>query len=73
MAYEIIHPNPIVLEKKPLDANDVMGYLEDLGWKPYAVSVDNVKGSVKVFFSKELDSEERKKLEEHVLEYFKRR
>jgi hypothetical protein len=73
MAYEILHPNPAALEKKPLDANDVIGYLEDLGWKPYAVSVDNVRGSVKVFFTKELASDEKKKLEEHVLEYFKRR
>jgi hypothetical protein len=73
MSYEIPLPMPEQLARKPiLHATQVHKYLEDKGFHPIAVVVDNTNAKIKVFFEQELDETEKKKLYETVIDFYKR-
>jgi hypothetical protein len=69
MSYEIIHPKPV--GRKPMDAVKILRFLEERGFKPYAVSVDNDRGVVKAFFREELEDKEEKRLYEELNDYLR--
>ena len=73
MSYEIPLPMPDMLQKKPiLHAAEVHRYLEDRGFKPLVVVVDNANAKISVFFEKELKEEEKRKLVEAVMEFHRK-
>ena len=73
MSYEIPLPMPDMLQKKPIvNASEVHRYLENQGFKPLAVVVDNANAKISVFFEKELKEEEKRKLVEAVMEFYRK-
>jgi hypothetical protein len=73
MSYEIPLPMPDMLQKKPiLNATELHKHLEDQGFKPLAVVVDNANARVRLFFEKELEEKEKKKLVEAVIEFYRK-
>ena len=73
MSYEIPLPMPDELQKKPIrNATELHRYLEEHGFKPLAVSVDNANAKVMVFFERELSEDEKKVLFETVVEFYRR-
>ena len=73
MSYEIPLPMPEQLAKKPiLNATQIHKYLEEKGFKPLAVVVDNANAKIKVFFERELDDVDEKKLFETVMDFYRK-
>jgi len=73
MSYEIPLPMPERLAKKPiLHAVEIHKHLEEKGFKPLAVVVDNANAKIKVFFEKELDDADEKKLFEAVTDFYRK-
>jgi hypothetical protein len=73
MSYEIPLPMPEQLIKKPIvNAMEVHRYLEKEGFKPIAVVVDNANARIRVFFEGELEEEEKGKLVEAVMEFYRK-
>ena len=73
MSYEIPLPMPDELQKKPIrNAAELHRYLEEHGFKPLSVSVDNANARVRVFFERELSEDEKKELFEAVMEFYRR-
>jgi hypothetical protein len=73
VSYEIPLPTPDELQKKPIrNAIELHRYLEERGFKPLSVTVDNANAKVKVFFERELSEDEKKELFEAVLEFYRR-
>jgi len=73
MSYEIPLPMPDELQKKPIrNATELHRYLEEHGFKPLSVSVDNANARVRVFFERELSEDEKKELFEAVMEFYRR-
>jgi hypothetical protein len=73
MSYEIPLPMPDQLQRKPiLHAVEIHRHLEAQGFKPIAVVVDNANARIRVFFDSELKEEERKKLVEAVMEFYRK-
>jgi len=73
VSYEILLPMPEELAKKPIrNATELHRYLEEHGFKPLSVTVDNANARVKVFFERELSEDEKKELFEAVLEFYRR-
>jgi uncharacterized protein YbgA (DUF1722 family) len=64
---------PDRLREKPiLNASELHRYLEDLGFKPVVVVVDNNMARVLVYFSGELSEEEKLKLQEAIMEWYRK-
>ena len=73
MSYEIPLPMPDELQKKPIrNATELHRYLEERGFKPLAVTVDNANARVRVFFEEELSEDRKKELFEAVMEFYRR-
>jgi hypothetical protein len=73
MSYEIPLPMPNELARKPIrNAYEVHKHLIENGFKPIAVVVDNTNAKINVYFDYELNDEEKKKLFEAVLDYYKK-
>jgi hypothetical protein len=73
MSYEIPLPMPDMLHKKPiLSAAELHKHLEDQGFKPLAVVVDNANAKITVFFDRELKEAEKRKLVEAVEEFYRK-
>jgi len=73
VSYEIPLPMPEELQKKPIvNASEVHRHLENRGFKPLAVVVDNANARIRVFFENELDEKEKRKLVEAVTEFYKK-
>jgi hypothetical protein len=73
MSYEIPLPMPDMLQKKPIvNAMEVHRYLEGEGFKPIAVVVDNANARIRVYFEGELKEEEKRKLVEAVMEFYRK-
>jgi len=73
MSYEIPLPMPEQLLKKPiLHAVEIHKHLEEKGFKPLAVVVDNANAKIKVFFEKELDDTDKKKLLETIMGFYRK-
>jgi hypothetical protein len=64
---------PEELQKKPVtSAAELHRFLEEHGFKPTAVVVDNASARVRVFFERELGEDEKKHLYESVMEFYRR-
>jgi hypothetical protein len=73
VSYEILLPMPEELAKKPIrNATELHRYLEECGFKPLSVTVDNANAKVRVFFDGELSEDEKKLLYETVTEFYRR-
>jgi phosphomannomutase len=73
VSYEIPLPMPEELHKKPIrDAAELHRFLEERGFKPTAVVVDNADAKIRVYFEGELSEEEEKKLFEAVSEFYRK-
>jgi hypothetical protein len=73
VSYEVPLPMPDRLRGKPiLNASELHRHLEELGFKPLIVVVDNNMAKVTVYFSEELGDEEELKLQEAVLEWYRK-
>jgi hypothetical protein len=73
VSYEIPLPMPDQLQRKPITSSaDLLRYLEERGFKPTAVVVDNANAKVLVFFERELDEDSKDDLFEAVMEYYKK-
>ena len=73
MSYEIPLPMPSELARKPIrNAYEIHKHLIENGFKPIAVVVDNANAKINVYFDYELNDEEKKKLFEAVLDYYKK-
>jgi F0F1-type ATP synthase delta subunit len=73
MSYEIPLPMPDELAKNPIrNAHGIHKHLIENGFEPIAVVVDNANAKVNVYFDHELNNEEKKKLFEAVLDYYKK-
>jgi len=73
VSYEVPLPMPDRLREKPvLNASELHRYLEDQGFKPMVVVVDNNMARVTVYFTEELSDEERLRLQEAVLEWYRK-
>jgi hypothetical protein len=73
MGYEIPLPMPDQLQRKPiLHAAELHKHLEEEGFRPLAVVVDNANARVRLFFENELDEKEKKKLVEVVMEFYRK-
>jgi hypothetical protein len=73
VSYEIPLPMPDQLQRKPItNATELRRFLEERGFKPAAVVVDNASAIVRVFFDRELSEDEKKELFEAVLEFYRR-
>ena len=73
MSYEIPLPMPERLQAKPiLNAQELHRYLEQEGFKPLTVIVDNIEAKVTVYFASELPVNEARRLEEKVVEWYRR-
>jgi hypothetical protein len=72
VSYEIPLPMPDELHKKPItNATELHRYLEEQGFKPLTVVVDNASAKITVHFERELSEEEKKDLYESVLEFYR--
>jgi len=73
MSYEIPIPTVEKLREKPiLNAYELHKYItEKLGVEPLSVSVDNINAKVRVYFERELNENDRKKLYVVVNDYCK--
>jgi uncharacterized protein YbgA (DUF1722 family) len=73
MSYEVPLPMPDKLRQKPiLNATELHNYLEEQGFKPVVVVVDNNMARVFIYFGEELDEDEKRKLQEAVLEWYRK-
>ena len=73
MSYEIPLPMPERLQAKPIvNALELHRYLEQEGFKPLAVAVDNIEAKVTVYLETALTANEGRRLEEKVLEWYRR-
>jgi hypothetical protein len=73
MSYEIPLPMSEQLQKKPIkNATELHKYLERNEIKPLSVVVDNANARVRVYFEGEIGAEERKKLSEAVMEFYRK-
>lgn len=64
MIYEYLHPKADKLKDRLMRAEDVMNLLNEEGFSPLTVRVDNHTGQVFVYFEKELSDKEKEKLDE---------
>jgi len=73
MSYEIPLPMPSELAKKPIrNAYEIHKHLIEKGFEPTAVVVDNANAKISVYIDYELDENEKKRLFEAVLDYYKK-
>ena len=73
MSYEVPLPMPERLREKPiLSAQELHRFLEEMGFRPLAVTVDNAVGKVVAHFASDLGEEMRKRLMDAVLDFYKR-
>ena len=73
MSYEIPLPMTEKLQEKPIiNATELHKYLEENDFRPIVVVVDNYNGKIIVHFEKELDVDNKKKLIETVLDYYRK-
>jgi hypothetical protein len=73
MSYEVPLPMPDKLREKPvLNATELHRYLEEQGFNPIVVVVDNDRARVLVYFGEELGEAERLKLQEAVIDWYKK-
>jgi hypothetical protein len=73
MSYEVPLPMPDRLREKPiLNATELHRYLEGRGFNPIVVVVDNDRARVLIYFSEELGEAEELKLQEAVLEWYRK-
>jgi hypothetical protein len=64
---------PEALQRKPiLNATQLHRHLEEQGFRPLAVVVDNASARVRVFLEVELDEREKRRLVEAVLEFYRK-
>lgn len=74
MSYEIPLPMPEELQRKPItNAAELHRFLEEQGFKPLSVAIDNAGAKVRVFFERELAEDEKKVLFEAVLDFYRER
>jgi hypothetical protein len=59
-------------EKPILNASELHRYLEEQGFDPMVVVVDNERARVFVYFSEELGEDERLKLQEAIMEWYRK-
>jgi hypothetical protein len=64
MIYEYLHPKADKLKDKPMRAEDIMNLLNEEGFSPLTVRVDNHTGQVFIYFEKGLSDKEKEKLDE---------
>jgi hypothetical protein len=73
VSYEVPLPMPDRLRGKPiLNATELHRHLVEQGFKPMVVVVDNERARVTVYFSEELGDEEELKLQEAILEWYRK-
>jgi hypothetical protein len=73
VSYEIPLPMPYELHKKPIrNATELHRYLEEHGFKPLSVTVDNANAKVVVHIGRELSEDEKKGLFEAVSEFYRK-
>jgi glutamate dehydrogenase/leucine dehydrogenase len=73
VSYEIPLPMPDELQKKPIRSSiELHKYLEEHGFKPLSVTVDNAGAKVVVHFDRELSEDEKKELSEAVIEFYRK-
>ena len=73
MSYEVPLPMSDRLREKPiLSATVLHNHLEEQGFNPVVVVVDNDRARVLVYFSEELGVEEKLKLQEAILEWYRK-
>jgi len=73
VSYEVPLPMPDRLKEKPiLNASELHRHLEDQGFKPMVVVVDNNMARVTIHFREELSDEEELKLQEAVLDWYRK-
>jgi hypothetical protein len=64
---------PDKLREKPiLNASELHRYLEEQGFNPMVVVVDNERARVLVYYREELDEAEKLKLQEAVMEWYRK-
>jgi hypothetical protein len=59
-------------EKPVLNASELHGYLVEQGFNPIVVVVDNERARVTVYFSEELGEEEKLRLQEAIMEWYRK-
>jgi hypothetical protein len=73
VSYEVPLPMPDRLREKPiLSATELHRHLEEQGFKPIVVIVDNNMARVLVYFSEELGDEEKLRLQEAIMEWYRK-
>jgi hypothetical protein len=73
MSYEVPLPMPDRLREKPiLNATGLHRYLEEQGFNPTVVVVDNDRARVMIYFSDELGDEEKLRLQEAIMEWYRK-
>jgi hypothetical protein len=73
MSYEVPLPMPDRLREKPiLNATELHSYLEEQGFNPIVVIVDNDRARVTIYFREELGEAERLRLQEAIMEWYRK-
>jgi hypothetical protein len=73
MSYEVPLPMQDKLREKPvLNATELHSYLEKHGFKPMVVIIDNERARVLVYLREELGEAERLKLQEAIMDWYKK-
>ena len=72
MSYEYLYPKVERLREKPFKADEIMRTVEEAGFKPIQLKVDNVLGQVVAYFEGELGKKKKKALDELFSNLFKK-
>jgi len=73
VSYEVPLPMPDRLREKPiLNATELHRYLEEQGFELVVVVVDNSMARVTVYFTEELSNEERLRLQEAIMDWYRK-
>jgi hypothetical protein len=73
VSYEVPLPMPDKLREKPiLNATELHRYLEEQGFNPMVVVVDNERARVTVYFREELGEDKKLKLQEAIMEWYRK-
>jgi hypothetical protein len=70
-AIEFLYEKVEKLKDKPFKADEILKMVEGSGLKPTVVRVDNARGSIIVYFERELQKGERENLDDLFKKFFK--
>ena len=70
-AIEFLYEKVENLKDKPFKADEILKMVEGSGLKPTVVRVDNERGTIIVYFERELQKRERENLDDLFKKFFK--